>query len=132
MGGEKIGGTKWLKTAKPSVAADKRVAHRHTLALDTEVHFHEPFVKGVFRCRTSNIGLQGAFLPAENMPITSKTDVELVFYARTRSKPKHYCINAKVVRTAADGAALVFCPDDEKQVQDFRRFLFKAKVASRQ
>ena len=135
MDGEKIGGTKWLKKSwskqpEQPTAADKRLAHRHTLALDTEVHFHEQFVNGMFRCRTSNIGLKGVFLPAENMPLTRKSDVELVFHAQ--SQAKRYCMNAKVVRTSDEGAALKFYPCDEKQIQDFRRFLFKAKVASRQ
>ena len=132
MGGEKIGGTKWLKKPERSRPADKRLAHRHTLALDTEVHFHEQFVKGMFRCQTSNIGLKGAYLPAENMPLTRKTDVELVFHVCAQTQTKRYSINAKVVRTSAKGAALKFCADDEKQIQDFRRFLLKAKVASRQ
>jgi hypothetical protein len=108
------------------------VTHRHTLALDTEVHFCEQFVKGMFRCRTGNIGLHGAFLPSKDIPLTRKTNVELIFHAHARSKPKHYCMNAKVVRASEEGAALVFCPDNDKQVQDFRRFLLKAKVANRQ
>lgn len=132
MAEEKIGETKWSKKPTQSRSADKRLAHRHTLALDTEVHFHEQFVKGMFRCRTSNIGLKGAFLPAENMPLTRKTDVELVFHARAQSQINRYTMTAKVVRTSKKGAALKFSPDDEKQVEDFRRFLLKAKVASRQ
>jgi PilZ domain len=121
-----------VKSVSPPVMEDKRLDHRHTLALDTEVHFSEPHVNGMFRCRTSNIGLSGAFLPSEKMPITSKTDIELVFHARTQPTPKQYAISAKVVRSAKDGAALAFCPRDEQQVQDFRRFLFEAKVAARQ
>jgi PilZ domain len=120
------------KDVSSPVTEDKRLDHRHTLELDTEVHFNEPHVKGMFRCRTSNIGLSGAFLPSDKMPITSKTDIELVFHACTQPVPKQYAINAKVVRSAEDGAALVFCPKDEQQVQDFRRFLFEAKVAARQ
>ena len=112
-------------------AGDKRQAHRHTLVLDTEVHFHEQHVEGMFRCRTANIGLAGAFLPAENMPITGNTDIELVFHAQTRLKPKKYRMSAKVVRIAKDGTGIIFHPLDEKQMQDFRRFLFKAKVAAR-
>ncbi len=42
---------------------EKREDHRHTLALDTEVHFSEQNVEGMFRCRTKDIGLHGAFLP---------------------------------------------------------------------
>jgi hypothetical protein len=133
MGNKRFGETKWtrLRTPKRSVSGDKRVSHRHTLALDTEVHFHEQFVKGMFRCCTGNIGLSGAFLPSKDMPLTRKTDVELVFHARARSQPNRYCMNAKVVRTSEEGAALVFCPESEQQIEDFRRFLFKAKVANR-
>ncbi len=124
--------TQNIKTAGQPEAEDKRLAHRHTLELDTEVHFHEQYVKGMFRCRTGNIGLNGVFLPSEKMPIISKTDIELVFHAHTRADPMQYRISAKVVRTAADGAALIFCPEDEQQIQEFRHFLLKAKVASRQ
>lgn len=134
MGNKRFGETKWARSRKPKqiVSGDKRVAHRHTLALDTEVHFHEQFVKGMFRCRTGNIGLNGAFLPSKDMPLTRKTDVELVFHACARSQPKRYCMNAKVVRTSENGAALAFCLENEQQLKDFRRFLLKAKVANRQ
>jgi len=115
-----------------SYAEDKRMAHRYALALDTEVHFYEPVVKGMFRCRTSNIGLSGVFLPSDKMPITSKTDIKLVFRVRPQSKSNKYSISAKVVRNAADGAALVFCPTDEKQIQDLHHFLLKAKTANQQ
>ena len=108
---------------------DKRADHRHSLELDTEIHFREQALNGMFRCCTSNIGLQGAFFPAKNLPITDKTEIDLVFYSRT--KPKQYRLCAKLVRIQGDGAAVVFCPSDEEQVQDFRRFLFKAKVAAR-
>jgi len=111
---------------------EQRQTHRHTLALDTEVHFREQFVKGMFRCRTSNIGLGGVFLPSESMPITNKTDIELVFRAHTQPREKQYSISAKVVRSTEEGAALAFCPKDEQQIQGFRHFLLKAKVASRQ
>ncbi|MCF6338598.1 MAG: PilZ domain-containing protein [Gammaproteobacteria bacterium] len=124
--------TQNTKRAGRPETEDKRLAHRHTLELDTEVHFHEQYVKGMFRCRTGNIGLNGVFLPSEKMPIISKTDIELVFHAHAGADPAQHRISAKVVRTAADGAALVFCPKDEQQIQEFRHFLLKAKVASRQ
>lgn len=113
---------------------DKRLTGRHTMALDTEVHFQEQYVKGMFRCRTGNIGSSGVFLPSEKMPIISKTDIELVFYAHSRFGSEQYRINARVVRTSADGAALVFCldDDDEEKLRDFRRFLREAKVANQQ
>ncbi len=110
---------------------DKRADHRHTLELDTEVHFQEQYLDGMFRCRTSNIGVHGVFLFAEDLPITQQTKVELVFFARTRPVPKHYRVCAKVVRVEDNGAALVFCPKNEKQVQNFRHFLLKAKIAAR-
>jgi len=132
MGGEKKNKTQDTKTADQPEVGDKRQAYRHTLELDTEVHFHEQYVKGMFRCRTGNIGLSGVFLPSEKMPIIIKTDIELVFHALTQTDPEQYRVPAKVVRTAEDGAALVFCPENEQQIQDFRRFLLMAKVASRQ
>lgn len=110
---------------------DKRSDHRHTLELDTEVHFRERSLKGMFRCCTSNIGLRGAFFTAKNLPITSNTEIDLVFHARTRPQPKCYRLCAKVVRLQDNGAALIFFPDNEDQVRDFRRFLLKAKVAAR-
>lgn len=110
---------------------DKRSDHRHTLELDTEVHFREKSLNGMFRCRTSNIGLQGAFFPAQNLPITDNTEINLVFHARTRSQPKYYRLSAKLVRLQENGAALVFCPGDEEQGREFRRFLLKAKIAAR-
>jgi hypothetical protein len=132
MSSKKIGETKWAKRPEPSVAADKRLTHRHTLALETDVHFHEPSVNGMFRCHTSNIGLNGVFLPSKNMPITRKTDIELVFHVSNSVKSNEYSIGAKVVRIETDGAALVFCPEDEQEIQDLRRFLLRAKIANRQ
>ena len=126
---KKFGETKWSKKAVGSKRPDKRRTHRHTLALDADVHFREPSVNGMFRCRTGNIGLNGVFLPSENMPITSETAVELVFHSSSSATSSKYAINAKVVRNTADGAGLVFCPEDEQQVQGLRRFLLKAKVA---
>lgn len=130
MGDKNKDKTKYADAARLS-GDEQRQTHRHTLALDTEVHFREQYVKGMFRCRTSNIGLGGVFLPSESMPIDNKTDIELVFNARCESSPTQYSINAKVVRNTVDGAALVFCPVDEQQLQSFRHFLLKAKVASR-
>lgn len=132
MGSKKKGQTKGARPPSQTQVEEKRLEHRHTLVLETEVHFHEQFVKGMFRCRTSNIGIDGVFLPSDKMPITRITNIELVFRDSTKLRPKKYRIAAKVVRNSAEGAALVFCPKDEKQVQEFRRFLLKAKVANRQ
>lgn len=119
------------KRGKKKTQHDKRAEHRHTLELDTEVHFREQALNGMFRCRTSNIGLRGAFFPANNLPITDRTEIDLVFFAQTKPKAKQYRLCAKLVRLQEDGAAVVFYPNDEEQAQDFRRFLFKAKVAAR-
>ena len=120
-----------IQIQKASHSAEKRVDHRHTLALDTEVHYMEQNVEGMFRCRTTNIGLQGVFLPSKALPIDSTMDVELVFMARSDSTPGQYRLQAQVVRTTDKGAGLVFSKLDSEQQQDFRRFLFKAKVAAR-
>lgn len=117
------------KFSNKNVQNDKRVDHRHTLALDAEVHFREQALKGMFRCSTSNIGLAGAFFSAKNLPITQKTEIDVVFFARAKAEKFRLC--AKLVRTQDDGAAVIFCPSDKEQTQDFRRFLFKAKVAAR-
>lgn len=119
------------KRATKKPLHEKRADHRHTLKLDTEVHFREQELDGMFRCCTSNIGLQGAFFPAKNLPITHKTEIDLVFHSRTKPKAKQYRLCAKIVRLQDDGAAMVFYSQDEAQAQDFRRFLFKAKVAAR-
>ena len=126
------GGTKWgaKKRGAKKHQGDKRADHRHTLKLDTEVHFREQALKGMFRCSTSNVGLQGAFFPAKNLPINDKTEIDLVFHAGVEPDSRQYQLCAKLVRLQDDGAALVFCPSDDKQIQDFRRFLFKAKVAA--
>jgi len=81
---------------------DKRADHRHTLELDTEVHFREQALKGMFRCCTSNIGLRGAFIPAKNLPITDKTEIDLVFLARTKPKVKQYRLCAILVRLQSE------------------------------
>ena len=111
--------------------AEKRDDFRHTLALETEVHFHEQDIAGMFRCRTRNIGLNGVYLPSKSMPISSKMDVELVFVAHSRSTPKRFRLKAQVVRSTDNGAGLVFPKLNNDQQTDFRRFLFRAKVAAR-
>jgi hypothetical protein len=110
---------------------DKRKQHRHTLALDAEVHFREQGVKGMFRCHTRNIGLGGVFLSTKRAPIQGKTRIELVFFARTHLTPLRHRLRARVVRTANDGVALGFPELDADQQQAFRRFLLRAKVAAR-
>jgi len=111
--------------------AEKRGDFRHTLALETEVHFHEQNIAGMFRCRTKNIGLNGTYLPSKAMPISSDMDVELVFVAHSHVAPKRYRLKAQVVRSTDNGAGLVFPKLNSDQQQDFRRFLFRAKVAAR-
>jgi len=111
-------------------APEKRVDDRHPLELDTEVHFQEQFLTGMFRCRTSNIGLHGVYLPAKNLPINDKTSIDLVFLARTHPEPQQFRLSAKLIRLEKEGAALSFSPTDEKQAQNFRRFLLHAKVAA--
>ncbi len=111
--------------------SEKRVDFRHTLALETEVHFHEQNVAGMFRCRSKNIGLNGVYLPTRATPISSDMHVELVFLVNSQSTPKRYRLKAQVVRSSDGGAALAFPKLNNDQQQDFRRFLFRAKVASR-
>ena len=120
-----------LPSAKAKRALDLRSEHRHTLALDTEIHFQDQCVNGMFRCRTSNIGLRGAFVPSEHMPLSGKSEVEVVFRAPTQPSQKCYRLSAKVVRRSSNGAALSFCPIDDEQQQNFRRFLLQAKIAAR-
>lgn len=110
---------------------EKRGDFRHTLALETEVHFHEKNIAGMFRCRTKNIGLNGAYLPTNAIPVSSNMDVELVFVAHSHATPKRYLLKAQVVRSTDNGVGLVFSKLDGDQQQDFRRFLFRAKVAAR-
>lgn len=120
-----------LPSAKAKRDGDLRAEHRHTLALEAEIHFQEQQLNGMFRCQTSNIGLSGAFLPSRHMPLTGFTDVEVVFRAPSRSRQQQYRLNAKVVRTGKRGAALRFEPSSDEQRQDFRRFLLHAKIAAR-
>lgn len=114
------------------MAKEKRREHRHTLRLATEVHFNEQPLAGMFRCRTENIGLTGAFLPAHDLPLTPESDVELVLHAVTKPVPQKYQIRAEVVRTAESGAGLRFADLDPEQQKQFRRFLLEAKIAARQ
>ncbi len=110
---------------------DQRKAYRHTLALDTEVHCHESSLLGMFRCRTENIGMGGAFLAAGELLLEKAADVELVFHVPATPTPKEYRIQAQVVRTSAAGAGLSFPPLDRERQRQFRRFLLEAKVAAR-
>jgi c-di-GMP-binding flagellar brake protein YcgR len=111
---------------------EKRREHRHTLRLTTEVHLNEQPLEGMFRCRTENIGLTGAFLPSDDLPLVQKSDVELVLHAVTKSAPTQYHIHAEVVRTTNGGAGLRFTQLDPQEQKKFRRFLLEAKIAARQ
>jgi hypothetical protein len=128
---ERSGQYHHLPSAKAKRAEDLRAEHRHTLALDTEIHFQEQCVNGMFRCRTSNIGLSGAFFSSEHMPLNGKSEVEVVFRAPAQASQKHYRLSATVVRSSNTGAALSFASIDDAQRQDFRRFLLQAKIAAR-
>ena len=107
---------------------EKRADHRHTLQLESEIHFRERALKGMFRCSTSNVGLRGAFFMAENLPIVHQNEIDVVFHAK--SEPEHYRVCAKLVRLQEGGGAVVFCHASEDHKTEFRRFLFKAKVAA--
>lgn len=117
----------------------KRGDHRHTLALETEVHLQKQDLGGMFRCSTQNIGLTGAFLNSDAIPVESSMHVEVVFKSKAKSKTseatrkrhKQYRLQAEIVHTSEKGAGLVFKIDDQEQQNEFRRFLFKAKVAAR-
>jgi len=115
--------------------SDKRKAHRHTLTLETEVHFVEQEVLGMFRCHTQNIGLNGAFLPSGVLPVESSMLVEVVFKSvinpRVARHHREYRLQAQVVHSSEVGAGLEFKMLDREHMKDFRRFLFKAKVAAR-
>ncbi len=113
------------------MGTEKRSEYRHTLALDTEVHFREQFVEGMFRCHTRDIGLGGVFLPSDTLPIIKKTDIELVFLVQSQPLFQQHRVPAKVVRTSGEGAALSFSGLTEKQRKELRHFLLRAKVASR-
>lgn len=115
----------------PEMVQDQRKTYRHTLALDTEVHCHESSLQAMFRCRTENIGMGGAFLPASELLLEKAVDVELVFHIPATPAPKEYRIQAQVVRTSDAGAGLSFSPLDRERLQQFRRFLLEAKVAAR-
>jgi len=65
------------------------------------------------------------------MLINSDMDVELVFVANSHSTPKRYRLKAQVVRSSDNGAGLVFPKLNKAQQQEFRRFIFRAKVAAR-
>ena len=111
--------------------AEKRVDFRHTLAMETEVHFHEQYIAGMFRCRCKNIGLNDVYLPSKAMSIRSEMDVELVFVANSHTTPNECRAKAQVVRSSDNGEGLVFPTLDKNQQNDIRRFLFRAKVAAR-
>jgi hypothetical protein len=51
--------------------------------------------------------------------------------ARAHKAHKKYRLQAQVVHTSDEGAGLVFKMLDREQLQDFRRFLFKAKMSAR-
>jgi hypothetical protein len=85
----------------------------------------------MFRCRTKNIGLNGVYIPSKAVPIKLDMDVKLIFVANSYSTPERYRLKAQVVRFSDSGAGLVFPKLNNDQQQEFRRFLFRAKVAAR-
>lgn len=113
----------------------KRGDYRHTLALDTEVYLVKQDAGGMFRCRTQNIGLTGAFITSDAIPVESAMHVEVVFKSKAKAKVhknhKQYRLKAQVIHASDEGAGLAFKIADQEQQLDFRRFLFKAKVAAR-
>ena len=117
------------------LVSEKRKAHRHTLTLETEVHFVEQDVLGMFRCHTQNIGVNGAFLPSGVLPVESRMFVEVVFKSvinpRVHRHHREYRLQAQVIYHSDIGAGLEFKMLDREHVKDFRRFLYKAKVAAR-
>lgn len=115
--------------------SEKRTAHRHTLVLDTEVHCVDQEVVGMFRCRTQNICLNGAFLPSSILPVESGMFVEVVFKSKIKAKAhdrhRKYRLQAQIIHNSNEGAGLVFKMLNSEHLQDFRRFLYKAKLAAR-
>ena len=121
-----------MSNVREKQLSEKRGDFRHTLSLETEVHFHGHNTAGMFNCRTKNIGLNGVYLPSKARLISSNMDIELVFVAHFRTAtPKRYRLKAQVVRSSDNGTGLAFPELNSDQQQDFRRFLFRAKVAAR-
>lgn len=110
---------------------EQRKTDRHGLSLNTEVHYSETELHGMFRCRTQNIGLGGAFIAAAGLPLDSGTAVELVLNAEPAPSRDTFRVQARVVRVTDDGVGLSFNDLSPEDSRVFRRFLLQAKVARR-
>ena len=108
----------------------ERTQDRHTLSLHMEVYRSAKDKEPLFKCRTRNIGFGGANIRNKDAGIRKGSRLKLLLKADCRSVRKEFPIDAVVVWKSPTAIGLAFSEENKKEQQDFKRFLFEAKVTS--
>ena len=107
-----------------------RDQHRHTLSLHMEVFRGADDKEPMFKCRTRNISFGGVMIRNRGLKLRKGARLKLLLKATCRSVRKQFPVDAKIVWKTSTAIGLEFSPAKETRLQDFRRFLFEAKVAT--
>lgn len=108
----------------------ERTQHRHTLSLHMEVYRNAKDKVPLFLCRTRNIGFGGVNIRNQEIGIQQGSKLKLLLKADCRSVRKEFPLEATVVWKSPKAIGLAFSPVNKKEQQNFKRFLFEAKVSS--
>lgn len=107
-----------------------RAQHRHTLSLHMEVYRKASDEEPMFKCRTRNIGFGGTMIRNRGLKLRKGARLTLLLKAVCRSVRKQFEMDAKVIWKTPSAIGLEFSPIPVSRRQEFRRFLFEAKVGT--
>jgi hypothetical protein len=84
----------------------------------------------LFKCRTRNIGFGGTAIRNRGLQLRKGARLKILLKASCRSGLKQLEMDAKVLWKTPTAIGFEFCPTKLSKHQEFKRFLFEAKVGS--
>ena len=109
---------------------DIRAQHRHTLSLHMEVFRKGGDKEPLFKCRTRNIGFGGTMIRNRGIKLRKGARLKILLKATCRSILKQFEMEAKVLWKTPTAIGFEFYPTKLSKRQEFKRFLFEAKVGT--
>ncbi len=107
-----------------------RTQDRHTLSLHMEVYRKSGDKEPMFKCRTRNIGFGGTMIRNRGLKLRKGARLKLLLKASCRSGLKQLEMDAKVLWKTPTAIGFEFYPTKLSKHQEFKRFLFEAKVGT--
>jgi hypothetical protein len=107
----------------PGGKVDKRWCQRITVGMDVAVYAKAGHGTRMFRARTSDIGLGGAFLATHGVELRNHAELQLVLGYVSKGDDAVERVDARVVRKTQDGIGLRFINMDTRRMHLVRAIL---------